>query len=181
MTPTQEALWIVLGVALAVSVITDLATHKILDVVTWPTIGLGLGVRFFGEGVGGAESGLVSGVLGLLLTAAPFLIAAWRGKMGWGDVKLMAAVGAVTGWPLAMYALSCVALAGALQAVVTLIWKGEVWETMSTVLRRWGQKVRLVSKDEKVPELSRIPYGVAIAVGTIWALWWQYPADKLAR
>src|SRR3954469_23419071 len=107
MTPLQTALWIVLSVALVLSVVTDLATHKILDLVTWPTLFLTLLLRLLWVGPWdqGGESGLVTGALCAAGSALPFAVGAWRGKMGWGDVKLMAAVGAAAGFPLVMYAV----------------------------------------------------------------------------
>lgn len=181
MTPLQTALWIVLGVALVISVVTDIASQRILDVITFPTILAALGLRMFHEGLGGLESGVISGILCALGASVMFAIAALRGSMGWGDVKLMAAVGAVVGWPLVLYAVACVTLAGALQAVVTLMWKGQVWDAAARILRRAGQRVRLLPKEAKIADGQHIPYGVAIALGTFWAMWWQYPADNLAR
>src|SRR5687768_15032961 len=99
MTPVQIALWTVLGVALGISVVTDVTRQRILDVVSYPLMGVALAVRVASEGVGGLEEGLVSGVVagaGLALVVVPMAL---RGSMGWGDVKLMAGVGAVLGYP----------------------------------------------------------------------------------
>lgn len=181
MTPVQTALWIVLGGALVISVVTDIASQRILDVVTYPTLALALILRFFDGGLFDLERGVLGGIVCALGASSLFAIAAIRGSMGWGDVKLMAVVGAVMAWPLVMYAVACVTLAGALQAVVTLMWKGKVWETLSASLQRVGKKLKLVPKQTKVAEGQHIPYGVAIALGTFWAMWWQYPADNLAR
>src|SRR5688572_7510105 len=104
MSPFHIALWTVLGVALVISVATDVVRRQILDVVTYPLMAVGLGARLWAEGVGDLESGLVSGVIsgvGLALLLVP---AALRGRMGWGDVKLMAGVGAVLGFPAVMAA-----------------------------------------------------------------------------
>jgi prepilin peptidase CpaA len=129
-------------------------------------------VRFAVEGVGGAEAGLVSGLLGALLGLFPFALFAWRGAVGWGDAKLMTAVGAVFGYPLVMAALVFVTLVGALQAVVALIWHGEFWDTLSRSARRWAAKVGRKPAPE-VPPARRIPYGIAIALGSFWAMWWE--------
>lgn len=181
MTPLQTALWIVLGVALVISVVTDIASQRILDVITYPTIVLALVLRFFDGGLMNLETGVLGGVVCAVGACALFAVAAMRGSMGWGDVKLMAAVGAAMGWPMMLYAVACVTLAGALQAVVTLMWKGQVWDTASSVLRRVGQKLKLVPKEVPVAKAEHIPYGVAIALGTFWAMWWQFPADNVAR
>ncbi|NVJ24112.1 prepilin peptidase, partial [Myxococcus sp. AM011] len=45
MTPGHIALWTILGVALVISVVTDVMRREILDVVTYPLMAVGLGVR----------------------------------------------------------------------------------------------------------------------------------------
>ncbi|OJH35036.1 A24 family peptidase [Cystobacter ferrugineus] len=177
MTPSHIALWIVLGMALVISVVTDVLRRRILDVVTYPLMVVALGVRLASEGVGGLETGLVSGVVsgaGLALVLVP---AALRGRMGWGDVKLMAGVGAVLGFPAVMAAAAFISLVGALQAVVTLLWHGAVWETLADLVRRWAVRVRWMQEGAVDAPRRHIPYGVAIALGTFWAMWWQH--DRL--
>ncbi len=174
MSPFHIALWTVLGVALVISVATDVVRRQILDVVTYPLMAVGLGARLWAEGVGGLESGLVSGVIsgaGLALLLVP---AALRGRMGWGDVKLMAGVGAVLGFPAVMAAAAFISLVGALQAVVTLLWQGAVWETLADWLRRWAVRARLMGEGAASGPRRHIPYGVSIALGTFWAMVWQH-------
>ena len=82
MTPVQLALWTILGVALVIAVVTDVLRRLIPNAVTYPLIVLGLGVRGWAEGVGGLETGLLSGALagaGLALLLVP---GALRGRMG---------------------------------------------------------------------------------------------------
>ncbi|MBX5484882.1 MAG: prepilin peptidase, partial [Myxococcaceae bacterium] len=64
MPPLQIALWTVLGVALLISVVTDVLSGRILDVVTYPTIVGALLLRFLWGGWGDTESGLMSGLMG---------------------------------------------------------------------------------------------------------------------
>lgn len=179
MPPAQTALWIILGVALLVSVVTDVLSGRILDVITYPAIAIALGVRFFWEGLGDVEHGLLSGLVCSLSLMAFFALLAWRGKMGWGDVKLMGVAGAVFGYPLALSALVFTSLAGALQALVTLIWHGQVWQTLADTGRRWAIRVRLLPKDTALRPGRHIPYGVAIAVGCVWAMWWEHANGSL--
>ncbi len=177
MTPSHIALWILLGVALVISVATDVLSRRILDVVTYPLMAIGLGVRGWTEGVGGLETGLVSGLVSGVGMALLLVPAARGGKMGWGDVKLMAGVGAVLGFPTVMAAAAFISLVGALQAVVTLVWHGAVWETLGNMVRRWAVRVRLMDEGAANAPGRHIPYGVAIALGTFWAMYWQH--DKL--
>lgn len=61
--------------------------------------------------------------LGLLVAGGLFLLLALirRGAMGWGDVKLAAALGAMLGWPLVVQGLLYGALAGGAAALVLLV------------------------------------------------------------
>lgn len=173
MPSAQLTLWGLLVTALLASVVTDVLWRRILDVVTWPAMAIGLALRGGFGGWGEAETwGVLSGLLGAALTVPVFALVAWRGRMGWGDVKLMGVVGVTLGYPAAMTALVFISLVGALQAVIALLWHGAVWETVEASLRRWAAKARLV-KGGAEGEARHIPYGVAIAVGTIWALFWE--------
>ncbi|MBS1153660.1 MAG: Type prepilin peptidase TadV/CpaA [Myxococcaceae bacterium] len=168
----KETLWLVLAVALLISVVTDVVSRRILDLVTFPTIAIALALRWL-QGVGDLEGGLVSGLVAGGAAAGFFAVLAWRGgAFGWGDVKLVAAVGAVFGYPLIMGALLFISLAGALQAIVTLIWQGAVWDTLRAVGLRWGKRLKLSKHVVEAPA-RHIPYGVAIALGSFWAMWWD--------
>ena len=174
MASAQLTLWGLLIAALAVSVVTDLLWRRIPDWVTWPAMGLGVAARAWFGGVGEVEGwGVLSGAIGFLLGFPIFAVVAWRGRMGWGDAKLMGVVGVTLGYPAVMSALVFISLVGALQALVSLIWEGAVWETVAGALRRWAAKARLV-KGEVEAATRHIPYGVAIAVGTVWALFWEH-------
>jgi prepilin peptidase CpaA len=171
--PLKFLLWGVLGVVLLISVITDLASRRILDLVTYPAVAICLSLRLWQEGLGDADHGVISGLLGIAGGAGLFaLLAAWKKSFGWGDVKLMAAVGAALGYPLIMAALLFVSLSGALQAVVSLIWQGAVWDTLRRVLVGLGKRLKLAKETESGPS-RHIPYGVAIALGSVWAMWWD--------
>jgi prepilin peptidase CpaA len=173
MAPLQIALWTVLGVALVISVVTDVVSRRILDVVTVPAIAGALVLRLVRQGVGDVEHGLISGLIAAAAAAALFAPVAWRGRMGWGDVKLVGAVGATFGYPLVLAGLVFITLVGALQAMVTLIWQGALWETAAGILRRWAARLRMASRSTAGAPSRQIPYGVAIAVGSFWAMWWQ--------
>lgn len=146
------ALWSVLGVTLLVCVVTDLRERRIYDLVTWPAMGLALGLRALLSGVGDLDAGLSSGAAGALLGLGLFGLVALAGRgLGWGDVKLMGVVGATLGFQLAVAALLFTSLAGAAQAVGALFWRRH-------------------TNSAQTP--GHIPYGVAIAVGSVWAIWW---------
>ncbi len=111
---------------------------------------IGLGVRLATEGVGGLETGLISGLVSGVGLAVLLVPGALRGEMGWGDVKLMGGVGAGAGLSRRCWRRGAfISLVGAFQAVVTLIWKGEVWDTLAAVGRRWAMRARLLSAEAR--------------------------------
>lgn len=165
----MQPLFILLAVTLAVAVATDLKRRRIPDLLTYPAMVAALALRFWREGLGDLDAGLLSGLAGLTVAAGWFGAFALSGKgMGWGDVKLAGVMGAAFGIPLSLTGLVFISLAGALQAIVSLLWQGDLSATVRTVLSR---KVGSPGDTEK-PE-RHIPYGVAIALGSLWAMWWD--------
>ncbi|MFO0597475.1 MAG: prepilin peptidase [Myxococcaceae bacterium] len=148
-----NVLWVV---TICVAVITDLKRRSIHDVLTWPAMALLLGARAWFEGVGDERLGVLSGLLGLAISGGWFSVFALRKSIGWGDVKLAAAMGAAFGFPRVFVALVFVSLAGAFQAVFSLIWQGKLSATVRGVLPK-----------------QHIPYGVAIALGSVGAMVWD--------
>ena len=96
--------------------------------------------------------------------------------MGWGDVKLVGAMGAAFGFPMVMAGLVFISLVGALQALVALLWHGAAWETAAGWGRRWAVRAKLMSSPGPEQPPRHIPYGIAIAVGSFWAMFWQQSA-----
>ncbi len=144
---TVYAANVVLVLALAICVVTDLRSRHIYDVVTLSALGVGIGLHFLG---GWLE--LQSSLLGTTVAAAPFLAAFFFGWMADGDVKLMAAAGALKGWPFALGLLLAVSIAGGLQGIL------------------WIAAARL----RKKPAPKHLPYGVAIATGALVSLLVEY-------
>lgn len=173
MTPLHIALGSVLGIALVASVATDLLYRRILDWVSYPALALALGARCVFSGVGDSTHGLLSGCLGALIAFAPFAYLSLRKRMGWGDAKLMAAAGAVFGYPAVWAVLIFVSLVGALEAIVALLWNGALWETVSGFGGRIAEKLRLRARGEGADARRHIPYALAIALGCLWAVWWE--------
>lgn len=163
----KHVLFAILSVALVVSLVTDVRSRRILDAVTLPAAIVALALRAWFEGLGHLEAGLVSGLVGLAGTLALFGAFAAFGRLGWGDVKLAAAVGAAFGFPLVLAGLMFITLAGAAQAVISLLWQGAVSDT----LKAWVARLRKAPQGEGTKR--QIPYSVAIALGSFWAMWWD--------
>lgn len=104
--------------------VIDLEHHLILNIVVYPAMAVALAISAFLphlEIVPGIASAAAGGGIGLGLF---LLIAiASRGGMGWGDVKLAALIGIITGWQLVFVAIFLAVLSGGLVALVLLMLK----------------------------------------------------------
>jgi len=157
---------VLLFTAMIVSAYTDVARGKVYNWCTYPAIFVGLIVH----GLIGYQTGdwlcLSRGLLGLAIGAGLFLLPYRFGLVGGGDVKLMGAVGALQGPNFVVLSAFLSAVVGAIFGFSVLIWKGRFREGMrnlgSAALKPWKLK-------EKVVDDTRLPYGLAIALGTFWA------------
>lgn len=168
MPALKPLLFSLLALTCAVAVVTDVRGRRIPDWLTFPAMGLALALRAWLEGAGDLSTGLLSGLAGLAASVTWFGAFALFGKnLGWGDVKLAGVMGAALGLTLTPAALVFVSLAGAFQAVVSLLWLGALSDTVRRVL-----SLKAAAADENNPK-RHIPYGVAIALGSVWAMWWD--------
>ena len=118
----------------------------------------------------GGVQGAYSSLTGCGLAFVMIFVLHVFGAMGAGDVKLFAAIGAVTGVQLVLPTFIIVILTGGLLAVVSMIRAGMVMTTMHRVLQilvgmlpGWQMPKFAVPVDRK----HTIPYGVAITTGSI--------------
>ena len=138
----------------------DLEQELILNIVVFPAMILAFAFSFFwggfeefwpgvgpGVGPGFVLSALLGGAVGFVLMLLPYLLTRGRG-MGYGDVKLAAFIGLMSGFPLVVVALLVGIITGGLVAVFLLL-------------------SRMV-KSRK----AAIPYGPFLAVGAMVALIW---------
>ncbi|MCA1828112.1 MAG: prepilin peptidase [Myxococcales bacterium] len=149
--PAKIAL-ITLFLALAISVVTDLRRHLILNAVTVPALVMVLSCMCW---LGGLPL-LTYSAGGVLASAGiPALAALVNSRlMGWGDVKLLAVCGAVAGgaagWGFALMLFVYVSIAGGLEAAL------------------WLLAARLRGRERP----KYVPYGLAIAAGAGYAFLW---------
>lgn len=167
-------LYSIVALALIISVVTDLRTRKIKNIVTFPTMAAALVLRLIFGGWGTVSgTGLLSGIVGMIVGGAIFWFIARKGGMGQGDVKLMAAVGAGVGFPSVIFCFVGTGIVGGIHAIVVLLWRGEFLYALKNMGRNAVQKMR-PSQTECVSYRSpKIPYGLAIALGSVWGVWWQ--------
>lgn len=153
-TEAPQWLALILAILLVVAAAEDAARLRISNV----TVLLVLVCAVAAAAVAGPEVGLWQNLvvfLALLAVGTPMFAA---GKLGGGDVKLLAATGLWFDFRGALWMLIMVALAGGVLALVVLILRMIGW---SEGLR---QKVVLLRPK------AGIPYGVAIAAGSLIAI-----------
>ena len=118
----------------------------------------------------GGMPGLIASLGGCALAFGLMFMLHIFGAMGAGDVKLFAAIGAVTGIHLVLPTFVVVVLTGGLLAMVSIIRAGVLLATMHRVLQilvgllpGWEMPRFAVPADRT----HTIPYGVAITIGSI--------------
>jgi prepilin peptidase CpaA len=169
----------VLILVLVINGATDLARNKLYNAVNLPAVVVGLLINVL-WGWDAFQFSLIGLVLGFGLFFIVFLF----GGMGGGDVKFMAAIGAigiprfhesVGGYPFILWASFFSALVGGVIAFVAMIAQGRLIRSLKNV----GRTVFtfLLPMFETVPlkpeDSVKVPYGFGIAVGTLWT-WWLY-------
>ena len=116
-------------ILLAVSCSWIDAKHRIIpDVLTYPAMIYGIVLHLLMPSVWGFESHLASGIYALvscLIPGAFLALFAWGGRLmtgkdvlGWGDVKFVAACGALLGFPGALFVLLGGSLSGTVYGVI---------------------------------------------------------------
>lgn len=168
MPAPELVLWPIVG---ALALINSIVEFRGRQLPRWVAL-VGLALILVGrgvlEGIGGIEAGLVTAALGALACAVPFSVFAFAGKRaGWGDVSVMAVVGAGFGIPRALTAVMLISLVGAVAALFFVL------------RRRRSASLRATDSTEgprvAVDSGRSIPYGVPIALGALWAMGWAGP------
>lgn len=161
----------------------DARNKKIPNKYTIPAIFVGLLLMSMDSGFDGFRNSFTGFILGFLIFFIPFIF----GFMGAGDVKLMAAIGALKGFTFTAYSLLASSIAGGIMVIIYAIYKRQM---LKTILNMFGLIIKPISKiiylntgnkrAEKIfnyfekaksehTELY-IPYAIPIAVGTLGVL-----------
>jgi len=140
----ELGIFLIYACLLIIIFVIDLEHYLVLDKVVYPAMVLALAFSFFwpgikevsvlggsaisqavsslaGEAVAQATISLAGGLLGLVVMSIPIII--YPPGMGWGDVKLAALVGLMTGYPLVIVALLVSWISGGLIAAILLTLK----------------------------------------------------------
>jgi len=121
----------------------------------------------------GGWSGMRASVVGCAVAFGLMLIMHVFGAMGAGDVKLFAAIGAIIGAHLVLSTFSVVIITGAVLAVFSMLRAGTSRVTMQRVLLILAGLLpgwKIPRFPAPADRSQTIPYGVAIALGSLISL-----------
>ena len=155
-----------------VAMVTDLRSGKVRNVLTIPAILLGFALNGLLEG----DAGLLRSLQGLGVSALLLgLSVGFGGALGGGDIKLLAAIGALGG-PVFLITAFCIAapIGGVIAGVVAARHR----QFIASCTRCFTWIAFKLGTGTAVPLLGakgslRVPYAVAIAGGVIGAVAWR--------
>jgi prepilin peptidase CpaA len=157
--------YFVLALGLAIAVVMDMRTRRIPN---WLTAGLA--AAGFGIAAGGGPITPIQAALGMLTGLLLMLPGHVIGATGAGDVKLMAAVGAVVGTGSVVRAFLFTALTGGVFAIAVALRRGRLQQTVFDTTRLVTEPTAARVAIEASERGNRFAYGPAIAAGTLLSM-----------
>jgi len=150
----------------AVAAVTDVRSGVIPNRLTYPAVLLGLGMGLWPQ----LGPTFVSSANGLAIAFLPALVLFAIGAIGGGDVKLLAAVGALVGYPSVLDVLFFSIVAGGALALCTIVAKGRA---LGVLREFWAFLTELVAVRGLPPMPAadlRIPFAAATLAGVVWTV-----------
>ncbi|MDF9406929.1 MAG: Type IV leader peptidase family protein [Pelotomaculum sp. PtaB.Bin013] len=144
---------------------TDLAKRKIYNFVLLPAVLVALGYHLYTGGLPQVILSLEGLSLGLALLLIPHLM----GGIGAGDVKFLAAIGALKGPSFIFITFLAGAIAGGILAIFYLVRNKKLLFTIKKLFLPFTVGFSFFQSyhtDSEVDQSSTIPYGAAIALGS---------------
>jgi prepilin peptidase CpaA len=156
-----------------IAAISDLRWRRIPNALTLPAVILGISLHTLRSG----WEGLAFSLWGMAIGGSVLLFFYILGGMGAGDVKLMAGIGALAGTRLVLSVLVLTAIAGGIMAIGKLIVRYRKPYQVKKMVDQAGTHADTVAGEIHEtrhaggsPMKETIPYGVAIAAGTLLSL-----------
>jgi prepilin peptidase CpaA len=149
----------------------DWKTRRLPNALTLGGLAVGLAVDLGWGGVDGLLSGLEAAGVSALFLLPPFLVRA----AGAGDLKMLAACGAFVGMGEVLPFLLFVSFAGFFVAVAMVVARRTGAARLKHAFRtlfdwRYDRKAGRAALPPKEDEAGRVPFGLAIAMGTLATL-----------
>lgn len=157
------ASYVILFALLIICSYTDLTKHKIYNVITLPTvlIGIVLGLLI------NYDTEFISRLTGFAIGFGLFTIFFVFKALGGGDVKLIGAVGALIGTPLIFDAIILSMICAGIISIFILIIKKRFVADLGILFRNI---FKLKQNEKTDSKLTIAPFGFCIACGTMIAV-----------
>ncbi|HJT65873.1 MAG TPA: A24 family peptidase [Pyrinomonadaceae bacterium] len=151
----------------AACAITDARWGKVYNVVTYPAALAGIGLSFYF-----APPAPLMSILGLAAGLVFFGLLRKISGMGAGDVKLMAAVGALNGFPFLVYSTFYILCAASVTALLLVAWQGRLVPVLKWVAFTLASVVSpKYSAPNRDHELTSMPFAPAIFIGSAFSIY----------
>jgi prepilin peptidase CpaA len=169
--PPRGAL-VILTILLVAAAIFDIRYRRIPNWLTLGGVLAGILLNWF---IGPPEGGVLYSLAGLGGAFAVYLVLYLLRAMGAGDVKLMAAIGAIVGLERWFGIFFITAIVGGLMALLLVLIRGRAKKTFWNVgfilnEMRFGRAAYVTREelDVRSEKALGLPHGAVIAVGTIF-------------
>ena len=166
MPAISNSAFVAVTAGVLVATIVDIRTRRIPNDLTATMAGIGLGLS--ATGISGLP--VWASMLGFALGLALMMPGHLFGATGAGDVKLMAAVGAIVGPGLVITAFLFTAVAGGVLAVIVAARRQRLAATLAGTGRLVAGSAEAKAVIRSAPSASRFAYGPAIAIGSVLAI-----------
>jgi prepilin peptidase CpaA len=163
--PVSSVAFAALSSGALVATVVDIRVRRIPNTLTATMAGIGIGLA--ASGISGVT--LVGSVLGFILGFALMLPGHALGATGAGDVKFMAAVGAIVGPATVVTAFLFTAVAGGILALAVAIRRQRLSATLAGTGRLISAPGEVKKEIQAATISSRFAYGPAIAIGSVLA------------
>jgi len=170
---------IILGGLTVAAAVYDIRFRRIPNFLTMAGLAAGIaanGLLYYREGL--RWEGLRLSLSGLAVAALVYVFLYFLHAIGAGDVKLMAAIGAITGTQAWLKIFVITALAGAIGALVLVVIRGRFKQTIRNVFRILASLIHFQRPYDNDPDLDvrsakalRMPHAVPIACASLIYLW----------
>ena len=153
----------VIAIGMGAAAVIDLRTRRIPNILTATLAAIGIGLAAAGFG----RVGLGAALLGCLLGLAFMMPGHIFGATGAGDVKLLAAAGALLGPKDTIYAFLYTAIAGGVLALIVAVARRRLSQTLESTSRLVAGGEQARTEIESTSSDNRFAYAPAIAIGVV--------------
>ncbi len=162
----QSGVEILTALTVVTAALYDYKRRLIPNFITFPAIFTGLFIHWIHAGT----SGFYFSLRGVTIGGGVFLILYIIGGIGGGDVKLLGSVGALVGGEKILIIIILTVLIGGIMAIGKLAFSSNRLNRLRYFIDLFQKNQAAIYENNIDPLKDTIPYGVAIAAGTLMAL-----------